>query len=249
MGGRAAAGPIPAAVRLPGGLVLRGHEWPADGPAVVFVHDFGDDLDAWGPLTARLARLGFRVISLELRGHGLSGGEPAPAALRGDLAAALGQVCASFGPVGLAAYGSVTEALLFLDRRCGAPVQVMISPLPPASDAEKIDWRATRPAMRLVLRGALHEESARWAGFIYPRMKGQRMEVTGAAGLSGPPLLAGEPHLFEHMVMFLRRYLTGYHLAWIAGRAEQIEAARAERLAAERSRNEPGEVPPEKEVS
>lgn len=245
MGGRAAAGPIPAAVRLPDGLVLRGHEWPADGPAVMFVHDFGDDLDAWGPLTARLAGLGFRVISLELRGHGLSSGDPEPAAIRKDLAAALGQVCASFGPVGLAAYGSVTEALLFLDSRCGAPVQVMISPLPAAH--EKIDWRASRPAMRLVLRGALHEESARWAGFIYPRMKGQRMEVTGAADLSGPPLLAAEPHLFEHMVMFLRRYLTGYHLAWIAGHAEQIEAARAERLAAERSRNEPGE-PPEKEV-
>lgn len=247
MGGPAAApNPVPAAVRLPDGLVLRGHEWPVDGPAVVFLHDFGDDLDAWGPLTARLAGLGFRVISLELRGHGLSGGEPDPAALREDLTAALGQVCASFGPVGLAAYGAVTEALLFLDSRCGAPVQVMISPRPLAP--EKIDWRTTRPAERLVLRGALHEESARQAGFIYPRMKGRRMEVTGAADLSGPPLLAGQPQLFEHMAMFLRRYLTGYHLAWIAGRAEQIEAARAERLAAERSRTEPGAEPPEKEA-
>ena len=42
------AAPVPVAIRLPDGLVLRGHEWPVDGPAVVFLHDHGDDLDAWG---------------------------------------------------------------------------------------------------------------------------------------------------------------------------------------------------------
>ncbi len=223
--------PVPVAVRLPGGLVLRGHEWSRDGPAVVFVHDLGDDLDAWGSLTGAVAAQGFRVISLELRGHGLSDGDPEPGALKEDMTAMLGEITSSFGPVALVSYGSVTETLLFLDGGCGAPVQVMISPLPQASG--EIDWRTTRPAMRLLLRGSLNREVNEQAGRIYPRMRGQKLDVTGASGESGPALLADQPRLAEHMMMFLRRYLTPYHLSWIADHAGQIEAARAGRTGAE----------------
>ena len=225
------AAPVPVAIRLPDGLILRGHEWSQDGPAVLFVHDLGDDLDAWGSLTAGVAAHGFRVISVDLRGHGLSDGESDPEALRDDMVAMLGEITASFGPVGLVAYGSVTEALLFLDGTCGAPVQVMVGPLPRAVAA--IDWPTTRSAMRLVLRGALNQEVREHVGFIYPRMMGQKLQVTGASDCAGPSLLMDQPQLVEHMVMFLRRYLTGHHLSWIADHAEQIAAARAERLAAD----------------
>ena len=223
------ATPVPIAIRLQDGIILRGHEWSRDGPPVVFVHDLGDDLDAWGPLTARLAAHGLRVISVELRGHGLSDGEPDADSLRDDLVAMLAEISASFGPVALVAYGSITETLLFLDADRGAPVHVMIAPLPRV--AASIDWRTTRPAMRLVLRGALNEEVSKHVGFIYPRMMGQKLQVTAASECAGPGLLTDQPQLLEHLLMFLRRYLTGHHLSWIADQAEQIEAVRAERLA------------------
>ena len=225
------AAPVPVAIRLPDGLILRGHEWSQDGPAVVFVHDLGDDLDAWGSVTSGVAAHGFRVISVELRGHGLSDGDPDPEALRGDMVAMLGEITASFGPVALVAYGSVTETLLFLDGTDGVPCQVMVGPLPQAPKA--IDWRTTRSAMRLVLRGALNQEVSEHVDFIYPRMMGQKLQVTGASVCAGPSLLMDQPRLVEHMVMFLRRYLTGYHLSWIVDHTEQIEAARAERMAAD----------------
>lgn len=225
------AAPLAVAVRLRDGLILRGHEWSRDGPPVVFVHDFGDDLDTWGPLTGRVAEHGFRVISLELRGHGLSDGEPDGESVLEDMVRMLAEVGASFGPVALVTYGSVTDALLFMDDQCGAPVQVMVSPLP--RDREPIDWRTTRPATRLVLRGALNEAVADHVSFIYPRMRGQNLQVTGASDRTGPDLLLDQPQLVEHMVMFLRRYLTGHHLSWIADHSEQIEAVRADRPGAD----------------
>ncbi|MYB43911.1 MAG: hypothetical protein F4X74_03080 [Acidimicrobiia bacterium] len=225
------AAPVPVAIRLPDGLVLRGHEWPVDGPVVVFLHDHGDDLDAWGPITAGVASHGFRVISVELRGHGLSDGDADPSLVGQDLPALLRETAASFGPVALVAYGRVTEAMLFVNEDHGAPVQVMISPLPDAPG--EIDWRTTRSAMRLVVKGALNEEVEGQVGFIYPRMRGPKLQVSGASDAAGPSLLEDQPQLLEHMVTFLRRYLTGHHLAWIADHTDQITEAREERLAAE----------------
>ena len=223
--------PLPVAVRLRDGLILRGHEWSRDGPPVLFVHDLGDDLDAWGPVTAWVAEHGFRVISLELRGHGLSDGRRDAGRVLPDLMLALAEVKASFGPVALVTYGSVTDALLYIDAECGAPVHVMVAPLP--REREPIDWRTTLPSTRLVLRGAMNEAVTDHVNFIYPRMRGQNLQVTGASDRAGPALLVDQPQMVEHMVMFLRRYLTGYHLSWIADHAEQIEALRAEREAAE----------------
>lgn len=225
------AAPLPVAVRLRSGLVLRGHEWSRDGPPVLFVHDLGDDLDAWGPVTERVAEHGFRVISLELRGHGLSDGKPETSRVLEDMVMSVAEIKASFGPVALVTYGSVTDALLFMDDECGVPVQVMVAPLP--GNRAPIDWRTTRPATRLVLRGALNEPVTEHVEYIYPRMRGQNLQVTGASGRAGPALLMDQPQLVEHMVMFLRRYLTGHHLSWIADHSEQIEAVRAERLAAD----------------
>ncbi len=226
------AGPVPVAIRLPEGLVIRGHEWSRDGPAVVFIHDLGDDLDTWGPITGQMAAHGLRVISVELRGHGLSDGEPDPDALFSDIAQLLGEISASFGPVALVAYGSVTDLLLYLDESYGAPVQVLVAPLA-AEPPRPIDWRSTRQAIRLVLAGSLDPDVNELLAEWYPKMKGQRLRVTGASDRTGPVLLMDQPQLLEHMVMFLRRYLTGHHLAWIAEHAEQLEAMRAERVAAE----------------
>lgn len=60
-------------VRLSWGPVVRGVRW-GDGPDVVlFLHEPGSDLDAWGGLPSRMARiLGAAAVAIDLPGHGLS---------------------------------------------------------------------------------------------------------------------------------------------------------------------------------
>lgn len=220
-GAPAGGGPTAVAVRTADGLTLRGHEWPVDGPAVVFAHDLGDDLDAWGPVTARMAAAGFRVISMELRGHGLSEGDPDPARLGDDLTALLAEITGSFGPVGMVSYGRAACRLLYLNEKAGVPVQGLISPF---ADGEP-DWRGTRSALRIFLSGSLDEDRRRFLDRIYPKVLGPKLRVSGASAESGPPLLEDRPQLLEHLVMFMRRELTPRHLAWIAQRADRLRPA------------------------
>ncbi len=49
--------------------------WPASDLALLVLHDFGSDLDSMRWLCDRFAHAGVHVLSLDLPGHGLSGGE------------------------------------------------------------------------------------------------------------------------------------------------------------------------------
>lgn len=215
-------GPIPITVALANGLELRGHEWSVDGPPVVFVHDLGHDLDAWDRVTSAVARSGFRVISLELRGHGLSDGEPDPSAVVEDMRLLLAEVTSSFGPVGLVCYGSASEALFSLDDEDGAPVQVIISPR--ELEPEGVDWAASRWAMRLIIGGSLDEQAQTYLKKIYPKILGEKLWVSVTTTEKGPALLIDQPTALEQLTIFLRRYLTGYHLAWIKKHETEIHA-------------------------
>lgn len=219
----AGGGPTAVAVRTARGLTLRGHEWPVDGPAVVFAHDLGDDLDAWGPVTARVAAAGFRVISMELRGHGLSDGDPDPERLLDDLAEMLAEITGSFGPVGMVSYGRAACRLLYLNEEAGVPVQALITPFA----EEEPDWRGTRSAMRIFLGGSQDEDRHRFLDRIYPKVLGVKLRVSGAAAEAGPQLLQVRPQLLEHLIMFMRRELTPRHLAWIAQRADRLRPTEA----------------------
>ena len=57
------------------GLTLRGEVVRGDDTWVVLVHDAGEDIDAWKQLRPGLARRGWTVLALDLRGHGGSDGE------------------------------------------------------------------------------------------------------------------------------------------------------------------------------
>ena len=215
--------PIPVAIRLSNDLTLRGHEWSVDGPPIVFIHDLGHDLDAWNRVTATVARSGFRVISLELRGHGLSDGEADPSAVLDDMRLLLTEIAPSFGPVGLVSYGSASEALFSLGGDDGAPVQVVISPqqLDPAG----VDWAASKQATRLIIGGSLNEQAQKYLKAIYPKMLGEKLWVSVATKEHGPDLLIDQPSALEQLTIFLRRYLIGYHLGWIKKHEHQIRAA------------------------
>lgn len=204
----------PIEVALPSEITLRGVEHSEDGPPVVFVHDAGDDLDAWGSTPKRVAAGGFRVICLEQRGHGLSDGDPDPGAALQDLREALAVIRGSFGPVGLVAYGSVAAAALSLGIEDGAPVHVLLSPLPATGTEE--DLTNAVPAIRALFVGTYDEPADSYVRSLYQRLPGQKMWFSTGTHHRGVGLLDHNPHTVEQLSLFLRRHLTGYHLAWIA---------------------------------
>ncbi len=241
-----ASPPFPIEIALADGTVLRGIEHPADGPPLLFVHDLGDDLDAWGSVAPDVRSAGFRVICLELRGHGLSDGEADPSATVGDLTGALNEVAGAFGPVGLVAYGAVSRIAFGLGTGDGAPIHAVISPAPPSgahdgldepSDSDDPDDGRGEPgdgngagddleatsdgvaAMRVLFTGAHDEPAHEYVRNIHSSLRGQNMWISTGTVLRGPALLQEHPHLVEQLVMYMRRHLTAHHLAWIAEHA------------------------------
>ncbi len=204
--------PIAIEVGISEDLKLRGHEWSVDGPPVLAVHDFGQDLDSWGGTLSAVAKAGFRVIAVELRGHGISDGEPDATTTTDDLVALVREVSRHWGPVGYLACGAAADAALYLDPDDGAQVQVMVSP---TLTEEEVDWSTTTPAMRMIVLGSGDEETARTAKLLYRPMRGQKMWVSVGVPEQGTELLAVKPHLIEEITTFFARYLTGWHLAWI----------------------------------
>ena len=209
---------IPIEVALPSGVTLRGLEYPEDGPPVVFVHDLGADLDAWGSIAADVAGQGFRVITLDLRGHGLSDGEADGTTTLDDVRAAFAVVTGTFGPAGLVAYGGVAEVAFALSGDDGAPVHIVVSPAPLSGAG--IDRTNTTAAMRALFVGANDEYAAGYVRRIYPKLRGQNMWFSAGTTDQGVTLLTNFPHLVEQLCLFLRRYVTGFHLAWIATQRE-----------------------------
>ncbi len=53
-------------------------EGPAKGPAVLLMHTLGSTLAVWEPQAAALAKRGFRVVRMDIRGHGLTEAPPGP---------------------------------------------------------------------------------------------------------------------------------------------------------------------------
>lgn len=213
--------PYPIEVALADGTVLRGIEHPADGPPLLFVHDLGEDLDAWGSVAPAVRAEGFRVICLELRGHGLSDGEPDPSATVDDVTGALAEVQGAFGPCGLVVHGTAARAAFELGSEHGAPVHAVVSPAPGSGRSDDdYDGVGSVPSMRVLFTGAHDEPVHEHVRTSHSSMRGQNMWISTGTALRGPTLLQEHPHLVEQLVMFMRRHLTAYHLAWIAEQTE-----------------------------
>ena len=213
----ASSKPLPIEVALADGTVLRGIEHPADGPPLLFVHDLGEDLDAWGSVASDVRSAGFRVICLELRGHGLSDGEPDPSVTVDDVTGALAEVQGAFGPCGLVVHGTAARAAFELGGEHGAPVHAVISPAPGSGRSDDdYDGIGAVPSMRVLFTGAHDEPVHEHVRTTHPKMRGQNMWISTGTALRGPTLLQEHPHLVEQLVMFMRRHLTAHHLAWIA---------------------------------
>ena len=202
--------PIAIEVRLPDGSTVRGHELPESGPPVVFVHEPGCDLDAWGSRTAQFARRGFKVLALDLPGHGLSDGEPGD--WEAGLTSALSQIGFQWGPLGVVAAGDTCRAVLSLGAEEGVPVQVMLSP--PEVDAGCL--RRSAPSTRLLMCGPADHAAHEATKTVFAGVRGQKLMITGGGDEQGANLIRVNGHLLDELVMWFRRNLTAYHLAWIS---------------------------------
>jgi pimeloyl-ACP methyl ester carboxylesterase len=49
---------------------------PVNAPAILFLHGSGQTRQSWGTALAQAARLGYRAVSVDLRGHGDSDWSP-----------------------------------------------------------------------------------------------------------------------------------------------------------------------------
>lgn len=208
------ATPLPFEIPLDSDLVLRGLEYQQDGPPVVLVHDIGGDADSWRGIPLELTAKGFRVMNLELRGHGLSDGEADPERTEADLKEALSAIDGSFGPVGLVGLGTVATTMFTLGPDDGAPVHALVSP----RSSELFDSGRGVAAMRAIFAGSGDDEADGFIRSIYQRLPGQNMWFSTGVDARGTDLLEANPTMIEQIAMFLRRYLTAHHLAWISDR-------------------------------
>ena len=202
------------------GLILRGYEWPARGAPVVLLHDHDDDLDAWHDLDGELATNGFRVINLELRGHGLSDGDANRNTVLSDTQALLKEVKNVWGPVGLCTYGDVAAALCFLDSSCAPTVQIAISPLP--STDKQLDVTQRPDTAYLVISGTGDKKITEQARIVFDSLGRNKLWASVASDQQGPELLQKHRHLIGDMTLFLQRYLVPAHLEWQKTALEQV---------------------------
>jgi len=205
--------------------VIRGHEYTADGPPVVLVHEPGRDLDAWSPFAAWFANKGLKVIALDLPGHGLSDGDPGdwePMAHK-----AIDEIRSQWGPIGIATAGAACALLPRYGSDDGVPVQAMISPTP--MDINSL--RTSNWGIRLIMCGPGDKRSHTDAKLVFDNLRGEKMMVTGGGADQGTELIRAHRHLAEELVMWFRRYLMPYHLSWI----KEVTEAKTKDVAEERS--------------
>ena len=212
--------PVSIEVIAGDGLTLRGYEWPTRGAPVVLLHDHDDDLDAWHDLDGKLATIGFRVINLELRGHGVSDGEADRNTVLSDAQALLKEVKNVWGPVGLCTYGDVAAALCFLDSFCAPTVQIAISPLP--STDKQLDVTQRPDTAYLVISGTGDKKLTEQARIVFDSLGRNKLWASVASDQQGPELLQKQRHLSGDMTLFLQRYLVPAHLEWQKTALEQV---------------------------
>ena len=201
--------PIPIEVRLARGLTVRGHEFTPDGPPVVFVHEPGRDLDAWQSRTSQFADKGFKVFALDLAGNGLSDGEADQ--WESTIGEVIAEIGVQWGPVGVVAAGESCRPFLGIGADDEVPVQALISP----SGIDEAALGDSVPSMRLMMCGPGTQSVHQMTKAVFDRARGQKLMITGGGAEQGSELIVAHGHLLGELVMWFRRFLTGYHLAWV----------------------------------
>jgi pimeloyl-ACP methyl ester carboxylesterase len=203
---------VPALVRSPieipleTGITLRGVE--VDGsaagrPAILLVHDLDADLDEFGSLPEALAALGYRVIAVDLPGHGLSDGDDVDPP---TCAAAVREVVARFAGarIGIVASGRLATVAAALGEREQVVAQVLVNPvLDPALD----DGTPRAHAIRMAVHGDGPSLVGTETQRLFSHLIGEKMLVFNASMTAGARMLTEQPTVRAHVELFFARYL------------------------------------------
>ncbi|MBO68906.1 MAG: hypothetical protein CL398_11420 [Acidiferrobacteraceae bacterium] len=205
--------PVSIEIVLDSGIVLRGYEWPARGAPVVMLHDYGEDLDAWHGLDQKLAEGSFRVINVELRGHGFSDGEPDSETLQIDAPALLREVQTVWGPVAVCTYGSVAGILCSMGEQYSPLVHIAISPVLP-STVPVSSAVSSKNTAYLMISSTGDDNHTSQARRIFENLGPSKLWASVASTNHGPELIQNHAHLIGDMTIFLQRYLVPSHVKW-----------------------------------
>jgi pimeloyl-ACP methyl ester carboxylesterase len=142
-----------------GGARLRYRDEGA-GPAVILVHGWTLDLEMWEPQVAALRR-DFRLVRLDRRGHGLSGGLPDTNRDAADLAT----LCAHLGITRCSLIGMSQGARGVLGFASATPgaAQAMILDGPPALESGESDDVPVAAFQALAQRAGMAAFRREWA--------------------------------------------------------------------------------------
>jgi pimeloyl-ACP methyl ester carboxylesterase len=192
------------------GVRLRGEVVPGDETWVVLIHDAGGDIDDWRPIRAGLARMGWTVLALDLRGHGGSDGEWS--AERGALDVDLGitlarrsgarHVCVvGAGLAGVLALGAVERA--WPEESFELPDSLVLISPGPLDGADPMTLRG-RGLSRLFIVGAA-DPTLGDAEALRRASIGWNVTVSYATDAHGAALVAELPaNVLDKVVSFLR---------------------------------------------
>jgi pimeloyl-ACP methyl ester carboxylesterase len=178
---------------------------------VVLVHDAGKDRSEWGGLAAKLSTAGFHVVSVDLRGHGASGGvAPATDAdwlgVTADIDAAVAWL-AKQGATDLHVVGSATGANLALNAAAANPAVDDLVLLSPALNSHGVKVSSAIAAYGkrplLLVASSPDPVSVKAATWLADQAQGPKLlQVYDVSG-SGARLLNTAPELEGLLVTWL----------------------------------------------
>jgi alpha-beta hydrolase superfamily lysophospholipase len=192
-------------VQMPDGVILRGLQWRGGEDAVVLLHDVGQDLDSWAPISSAVAAAGFTVMAIDLRGHGASDGAWDPARLSEDLRAILGAARASVrGRLVLIGAGSTGPAVFAAGIEPRPDAVILFSPGPLADPLGAWELRG-EGISKLFIVGSRDQVADRTAVELRNRSIGIASLVSVSSNAHGAALLGPEwqQQLVEKVLAFL----------------------------------------------
>lgn len=177
--------------------------WGDEPDRVVLLHDAGRDLDAWGPLPARLAaRLPVAVVNLDLPGHGLSD-DPWREDDAADLLRVVLRDTESAGRTFVVTAGQLAGLTLGMADELGIAGLIALSPQAPSSSATLL---RSPTVPKLLFAGALAGDDLQVTRQVASFTGGWAVVTSIPAATTGTDLLddSWRRTVFDQIETFLR---------------------------------------------
>ncbi len=196
----------PIEVALQTGVTLRGVSVggePVGHPVIILIHDIDGDIDEFGSLPEVLGALGYRVVAVDLPGHGLSDGDDVDPLV---CTAAVRELVASFAGVRVGLVVSGRSATVAATVGAGEHViaQVLVNPI---LDAALDDGSVRTHAIRMVVHGDGPNIVGTETQRFFSHLIGEKMLVFNASMAAGPRMLTIQSTVQAHVELFFTRYL------------------------------------------